>query len=86
MAETVYALCAITSILCALLLFRSFRHTRVRLLLWASICFVGLAASNIVLVIDLVVYPTQIDLSLWRTLLGAVSLLLLAFGLVWESR
>ncbi|MBI3264393.1 MAG: hypothetical protein HYZ58_14770 [Acidobacteria bacterium] len=85
MAEVVYALCAITSILCAALLLRSFRRTRARLLLWSSICFIGLAASNTVLVLDLIVFR-EVDLSVWRTLLGAVSLLMLDFGLLWETR
>lgn len=85
MAEVVYALCAVTSILCAALLLRSFRRTGARLLLWSSICFIGLAGSNIVLVLDLLVYR-EVDLSLWRTLVGTVALLILDFGLLWETR
>jgi hydrogenase/urease accessory protein HupE len=85
MAGTVYVLCAATSFLCAWLLLRSYLRTRSRLLLWSSLCFIGLAANNALLVIDLVLVPT-VDLSLVRSVLALVALLLLLFGLVWESR
>jgi len=86
MAELVYILCAATSALCALLLIRSYRLSKSRLLLWSSLCFVGLAINNALLVLDLLVIGPEIDLSLWRqgTALGAI--LLLVIGLVWEAR
>jgi hypothetical protein len=85
MAEIVYSLCAALSLTCAVLLFRGFRANRARLLFWSGLCFVGLAANNVLLLIDLIVVP-QIDLSAVRaaTALGGLSLLL--FGLIWESR
>lgn len=83
MAETVYVLCALTSLACAGLLWRSFVATRVRLLLWSLICFVGLAANNVVLFVDKVVTP-EIDLSVWRGLPAALGLGALVYGLVWE--
>ena len=85
MAETVYFLCAGTSFLCAWLLLRSYVRTRSRLLLWSSLCFVALAVNNALLVVDLVLVPT-IDLTLWRSATALVGLLLLVYGLVWESR
>jgi hypothetical protein len=66
MAETVYALCAVTSILCAVLLLRGYRISRTRLLFWASLCFVCLAINNVLLFIDLIVVP-DIDLASWRS-------------------
>ena len=57
MAELVYALCAIASIFCAWLLVANYRRTKVRLALWTSFCFVGLALNNVLLVIDLIVLP-----------------------------
>lgn len=41
MVSIVYILCAITSLACAVLLLRSFRRTRARLLLWSGISFAG---------------------------------------------
>lgn len=79
----VYTLCFLASSACALLLGRSYARTRARLLLWSSLCFLFLAANNLLLVIDLLVFPT-VDLRLWRVLLslGAVSVLL--FGFIWD--
>lgn len=83
MAEIVYILCALASLLCAFLLIRSYRATRTPLLLWSSLCFVGLALNNVLLVVDLIVAPS-IDLSLYRTAVALAALLLLLFGLVWH--
>ncbi|MEO6775109.1 MAG: DUF5985 family protein [Kofleriaceae bacterium] len=85
MAEAVYVLCALTSLFCAGLLIRSYRARRSRLLLWSSACFIGLAITNAVLVIDLIVVP-QIDLSALRTGVAAVAMFMLLVGLIWESR
>jgi hypothetical protein len=84
MASVVYALCALTSGLCALLLWRAYRASRARLLLWSSLSFIGLACNNLLLFIDLVVVPT-VDLSLYRSLLAAVSVMVLLLGLIWDS-
>lgn len=85
MAETVYLLCALASMFCALLLFRSYRSQRTRLLMWSTLCFVGLALNNILLFVDLVVVPYEVDLSLARSTVGLVAVLLLLFGLLWED-
>lgn len=85
MAEAVYILCALTSSLCALLLLRGYRATRARRLFWASLCFGFLAVNNVVLYIDLVVLPTQIDLFWYRNTSAVAGMLVLVFGLVWES-
>jgi hypothetical protein len=84
MAEVVYALCALTSIACAALLIRSYLTTHVRLLLWSSLCFVGLALNNVLLFIDLIVVP-QVDLEVWRLGVALLAMLMLLFGLLWES-
>ena len=81
----VYALCALTSIVCALLLLRGYLRSRFRLLLWSGLCFVGLAINNILLFVDLRVLP-QIDLSLLRTIPAVIGAAILAFGLIWEAR
>jgi len=85
-AEAVYILCAVTSILCAVLLLRGYHATRTRLLFWASLCFVFLALNNVILYFDLVVLPPQIDLFWYRNAAAAAGMLVLVFGLAWESR
>lgn len=85
MATIVYALCGLTSIACAVLLLRAYAASRVRLLLWAGLCFVGLALNNVLLFVDMRMVPGM-DLSVWRSLPALAGLLLLVYGLVWESR
>ena len=85
MATLVYALCALTSLACAVLLLRGYAASRARLLLWSGLCFAGLAANNVLLLIDKQVVPT-LDLSLWRSLPALAGVALLLYGLVWETR
>ena len=80
----VYALCALTSILCLVLLLRGYLRRRVRLLLWSGLCFAGLALNNVLLFIDVRVIP-QIDLSLWRTIPAVAGVAILLYGLIWET-
>lgn len=85
MAGLVYLLGAATCLLCTVLLFRGYTKQRVRLLLWSSLCFVGLMVENVMLYVDVVVIP-DVDLSLWRKLPGLVALVVLLFGLIWDSK
>jgi hypothetical protein len=85
MAEVVYLSAAVLSALCGALLFRGYRRSRVRLLLWSAVCFIGLAANNALLFVDLVVVPELVDLSLVRLLTALVGMGLLVYSLVWES-
>jgi hypothetical protein len=85
MAETVYVLCAVTSIVCATMLWRGFLASRTRLLFWSSLCFVILAVNNTLLFVDLVVVP-DVDLSILRKGTALCALAVLLYGLVWESR
>lgn len=85
MATIVYALCALTSLICMALLVRGYLRTGARLLLWASLCFAGLALNNVVLFVDMRVVPS-IDLSVLRSLPALVGLLVLIYGLVWDAR
>jgi len=81
----VYALCAVTSILCALLLLRGYARSRFRLLLWSGFCFAGLAVNNILLFVDFRVLP-ETDLSLIRAVPAVIGAAILVFGLTWETR
>ena len=86
MPETVYLLCAATSVTCAVLLLRAYRRQRTRLLLWSSVCFVLLALNNTLVLLDLIVVPAGIDLSVWRGATSVAGVGVLLFGLIWESR
>jgi hydrogenase/urease accessory protein HupE len=83
MAEAVYALCAFTSALCALLLIRAYRRNRVRLLFWSAFCFVALAVNNVLVFVDLIVVP-ETDLSVVRSVTALVGLGALLSALLWE--
>jgi uncharacterized protein DUF5985 len=83
MAAIIYALCALTCLACAVLLLRAFAENRGQLLLWSGLCFVGLTAGNILLVLDRVFLP-MVDLSTARLATAFFSLLLMLFGLIWE--
>jgi hypothetical protein len=81
----VYVLCFLTSSACAWLLGRSFRRSGVRLLLWSAVCFAFLAANNLILVLDLVVWPESgVDLRLPRVLLSLAAVGFLIWGFVWD--
>lgn len=80
----VYALCALTSCGCAVLLARGYRRTRARLLLWSSCCFVGLFFNNVLLFIDRAVVPGT-DLMLVRQIPAVAGVMLLIYGLVWDA-
>lgn len=84
MDTAVYVLCALTSAMCAWLLWRGWLAGRARLLLWSSLCFAGLALHNALLFVDKVVAP-DVDLSTVRLSTALAALLVLLFGLIWES-
>ena len=83
-AQLVYMLCSLTSIACAVLLLRGYRQSGVRLLLWSALCFTGFALNNILLILDVRVFPAQ-DLSVVRTIPSVIGIALLLYGLIWES-
>jgi hypothetical protein len=85
MAEVVYVLCAITSVICAGMLFNGYRTSRMPLLFWSSLCFAGLALNNVLLFVDLIMVPQQ-DLSALRAGIALAAMTVLLYGLVWESK
>jgi hypothetical protein len=81
----VYILCFLTSAACAWLLGRSYAANRARLLFWSSICFGFLALNNLLLVLDLVVWPApEVDLRLPRLLMALVAVASLIWGFIWD--
>jgi len=79
----VYLLCFATSAACAWLLMRSYRRSAARLLLWSGLCFVFLAANNLLVVLDLLVLP-NVDMRTPRMLLALAAVSILLFGFVWD--
>jgi hypothetical protein len=72
-------------LLCAILVLRSWRRSGQRLLLLVGLCFAGLAVNNLLLVVDLVVLPSRIDLSLLRGAVGFGATASFLFALIWEA-
>jgi hypothetical protein len=85
MTGGVYILCAVTSCLCSILLWRGYRRSGVKMLFWSSLCFFGLAIDNVLLYVDVVIIP-EIDIAIWRRIPGLLALMALIYGLVWDSK
>jgi hypothetical protein len=84
MAPFVYVLGFLTTLACAVLLLRGYIRGRQKLLLWSGLCFTGLAISNLLVFVDLVLVP-EVDLYLYRLATTVVALAMLLYGLIWES-
>ena len=80
-----FLLAALTSFACMALLFRGYARTGVRLLLWSALCFICFTTNNVLLFIDSILLPTQVDLRVFRlgAALAGVACLLYAF--IWEA-
>jgi hypothetical protein len=85
MAASIYALCALTSIACAVMLFRGYRKTGTRLLFWACLCFAGIAINNTLVFIDEQIVLTT-DLSVWRSVPALLGIWALVYGMIWDVR
>lgn len=83
MAPVAYGLGVLTSLLCALLLVRSYRKQRTPLLLWCCSCFVGLALNNVLLFTDLFLVSTNLEI--FRHAVALAALVLLLVGLIGEE-
>lgn len=83
MATIVALLATITTLLCAALLLRRYAVVKLRLLLWSGLCFSGLALANGLLVADLA--GEHAGTYTLRLAITAGALMLLVFGLIWES-
>lgn len=81
----IYSLCALTSLACTALLWRAWGRARHRLLFWSALCFGVLTLNNLLLVVDKVFLPVEVDLIGWRLVAALVAVLLLLFGLIWED-
>lgn len=84
MAAIIYTLCALTSLACAYLLLAAYSRTKARLLLWSGLCFTGLTANNVILVLDRI-FLAQADLTTLRLSVAFIALLVMLYGLIWEK-
>ena len=84
MAASVYILGALLSLACGILLLRGYARGKRGLLVWSGLCFLGLALSNALIFVDLVILP-GVDLYRWRLGTAAGAMLVLVWGLVWEG-
>ena len=84
MAPLIYSLCALTSLACFVLLWRSWRASGARLLFWSALCFAALSVNNMLLVADKLIFA-DIELIVWRLAFALVAVLLILYGLVWEE-
>jgi hypothetical protein len=75
---------ALTSLGCMVLLFRAYSSTGLRLLLWSALCFVCLSANNVLLFLDLIVFP-DLDFRLYRLVAGLAAMMFLLYGFIWEA-
>lgn len=82
--SAVYLLCLATSLLCAFLLYRSYRRSRAKLLLWTALCFGLLACNNFFLSLDVLLFP-EVQLLPLRHLSSLAAIVVLLYGFVWES-
>lgn len=82
---SIYVLCALTALACCLLLFRGYRSSGVRLLLWCGLCFLALTVENVILFIDVVTGP-ELDLSPYHFVTAGVGAVVLLYGLIWEVK
>lgn len=80
----VYLLCFVTSLICAGLLGRSYARTRTRMLLWSALCFSLLAIANLIVVLDMLVYPAA-DMRTIRLGLSLAAVTVLLFGFIWDQ-
>jgi hypothetical protein len=69
--------------LCAVLLLRAYASVRKPLLLWSGMCFTGLMAANALLLVEAWLFGES--LYTWRLGIAAISMLMLAYGLIFES-
>jgi hypothetical protein len=85
MGALIYSLCAAAALACATLLLRAFSRSGYRLLLWSGLCFAGLTMNNLLLVLDKIVFPFAVDLSIARSSVALASVSVLLFGLIWDA-
>lgn len=78
------SLAVLGSLACMVLLLRGYGQSGVRLLLWSGLCFVFLSVNNVLLFLDLVVFP-ELDLRPYRLTASLVGVSFLLYGFIMEA-
>ena len=78
-------LAVLTSLACTVLLFRGYARTAARLLFWSALCFVFLSLNNVLLFTDVVIFPVEVDLRIYRLLASLAAIVCLLYAFIWES-
>jgi hypothetical protein len=81
--EFIYAICLLASFACTGLLYRGYRRTGMRLLLWSALCFVFLSINNTLLLLHAFL-PSCIDLRIYRAASSLLAVTVLLAGFLWE--
>lgn len=84
MASLIYALCALTSAVCAALLLRGYVTSRYRLLFWAGLCFVGLTINNLLVVTDKIFF-VHVNMLTPRLVVALLAVSFLLYGLIFDE-
>jgi hypothetical protein len=86
MAAVIYGLCALTALLCTVLLLLAYRRSGYKLLFWSGLCFAILTLNNVLLVLDKVVFPgPELDLTAYRGVTAVAAMAVLLYGLIWRT-
>jgi len=67
------------------MLLRGFWIGKARLLLWSGLCFLMFTLDNLLLFVDIAIFP-EIDQSLMRIPAALIGLVFLLYGMIWEAR
>lgn len=78
------ALACLASLACMVLLFRGYAASAMPLLLWSALCFVCLSANNLLLFLDMVVFP-EFDLRIFRICASLAGIAFLLYAFLWEA-
>lgn len=84
MAGIFYTLCTITAFFCFCLLLRGYYRSRYKLLLWGSLCFLGLTLNNGLLAADKLLLGPEVNLSTWRLVVALGAMMILLYGIIWD--
>ena len=85
MGPIVYVLGTLVSLVCSALLLRAYTKSKMPLLLWSGLCFALLTVSNALLFIDLILLGEAVTLYVWRLATAALGMVMLVYGLIFES-
>jgi Family of unknown function (DUF5985) len=80
----IYVLCLLAAALCTWLLLRGYQRSGTRLLLWCGLCFGFLSLNSLVIIVDILLFPTN-DLQLLRHGASLLAVSTLLVGLIWEG-